>query len=79
MKRYRKAVNSIGPSRRPALRYICIARQTCEEWAVRNGRKPVQVIVVLRCGLAELAHLYGYVKIDIIETIDHGVHCILVP
>ena len=65
MKRYRKAMNSIGPSLRPALWYICIAGQTCEEWATRNGKKASEGISVLRCALAELAHFYGYVKLDL--------------
>jgi hypothetical protein len=61
-------MNSIGPSLRPALWYICIAGQTCEEWAIRNGKRPAEGISILRCALAELAHFYGYVKLDIVET-----------
>jgi hypothetical protein len=67
MKRYKKAMNSIGPSLRPVLWYVCIAGQTTEEWAIRNGKKPSEGMAVFRCGLAELAHFYGYVKLDSAE------------
>jgi hypothetical protein len=63
-KRYCKAMNSLGPSLRPALWYICIAGQTCEEWSARNGKRATEGMSILRCALAELAHYYGYVKLD---------------
>jgi hypothetical protein len=69
MKRYRKAMNSTGPSLRAPLWCICIAGQTCEEWAVRNGKGASEGISILRCGLAELAHHYGYVKLAAIERL----------
>jgi Domain of unknown function (DUF6456) len=69
MKRYKKAMNSLGASLRPALWYVCIAGQTSEEWALRNGKSRSEGISVLRCALAELANHYGYVKLDIAELL----------
>jgi hypothetical protein len=37
----------------------CIAGQTTEEWAIRDGKKPAEAISILRCSLAALAHYYG--------------------
>jgi hypothetical protein len=67
MKRYKKAMNSVGVSLRSALWYICISGQTSEEWAIRNGKKGAEGIAVLRCELADLAHYYGYAKLDVPE------------
>ena len=61
--RYKKAMNGIGRSLRPALYWVCIAGQSANEWAVRNGMVPQAGLAILRLSLAELAHHYGYVKI----------------
>lgn len=48
---------------------MCVQRSAYEEWAVRNGKKASEGLAILRCALTELAHYYGYVKLDIAETV----------
>lgn len=64
LNRYKKAMNAIGKSIRPAVFYVCIAGQFANDWAVRNCMDPKAGIAVLRLGLAELSHHYGYIKME---------------
>jgi hypothetical protein len=75
LKRYKKAMNSIGQSLRPIVFWVCISGEAANDWARRNGMNPDAGLTVLRLALAELAHFYGYVKLpaDLLAAKDEEI------
>lgn len=63
--RYKKAMNAIGLSLRSAMYWICISGESANAWAARNAMVPQAGLSILRLGLAELAHHYGLIKMQI--------------
>jgi hypothetical protein len=63
LKRYKKAMDAVAVTLRSIVFYVCIAGEAANEWARRNGEIPQAGLPILRLGLAELAHHYGYAKI----------------
>lgn len=63
VKRYKKAMDAVPQTLRPAIFWVCIAGEAASEWARRNAMVPQTGLQVLRFGLAELAHHYGLCKL----------------
>ena len=63
-KRYKKAMAGVGQSLRPIIVSVCLMGESANDWARRNGMNPDVGITVLRLALGELAHFYGYVKLE---------------
>lgn len=61
--RYKAAMNGIGTSLRSIAYYVCIAGEAANGWAVKNGKREDDGIVILRLALTDLAYHYGYIKV----------------
>jgi hypothetical protein len=67
LRRYKKAMDAVAVTLRSVVFYVCIAGEAANEWARRNGEIPQAGLPILRLGLAELAHHYGYAKIPVTD------------